>query len=274
MIEFIGAFLLFYLWHGMGITVGYHRLLAHRALRSNKFFEYFFVAGGYLAYQGSPIWWSGIHRAHHKYSDTELDPHSPKFGLLHSLFGWMLSGKYPEHIDPNAHCKDLVDDPLYKILECGGSPATASLLNLIVNIIYRSALWLVFGWQIALASLLASIMVFQIPLMLNVVCHIPKLGYKNFATRDDSVNVWWVGLLGLGEGWHNNHHAFPGSAQSGLRWHELDISWITIQIGQKLGMVSKANVPSGFTRKLAIRKGALLRLERFKKIRQRREKVA
>lgn len=270
MIEFIVAFLLFYLWHGMGITVGYHRLLSHRSFRCNRAFEYFWVLGGYMTYQGSPIWWSAIHRAHHRYADTRLDPHSPQDGIWHSLYGWMLSGKYPEHIDPNVACKDLIKDPLYRLLECGGNPAMASLVNLIVNIAFRLGLWALFGWQIALACTLASAAVFNVPQMLNVICHIPKAGYKNFGTKDDGVNVWWVAVLAMGEGWHNNHHAYPGSAQSGFRWFEFDVSWMTIQLGKALGMVSWANVPSGYGR----RKGALLRLKRVRALRQRRETVA
>jgi stearoyl-CoA desaturase (delta-9 desaturase) len=275
MIEVLAAFLLSYWWHGTGITVGYHRLLSHRSFRCKKAFEYFFVAGGYLAYQGSPIWWSSIHRAHHKYSDTPLDPHSPKVhGIKHALVGWMLGGKYPEHIQADVYCPDLVKDPIYRVLECGGSPARASLVNLIINIIYRGGLWLLLGWQVAVASLVASLMVFLVPQMLNVICHMPKLGYRNFGTNEDSVNVWWVGLLGLGEGWHNNHHAFPGCPQSGLRWFELDVSWLTIKLGKALGLVTTANVPKAFLQKLATRKGALLRLERFRAIRRARPVTA
>lgn len=270
MVEFLIAFVFFYWWNGTGVTVGYHRLLSHRSIRCTKAFEYFFVLGGYLTYQGSPIWWSAIHRAHHRFAETEKDPHSPRQGLAHALYGWMLLGKYPDHIDPKVSCPDLVKDPIYKLLECRGNLPMASLLNLVINIMFRAGLWFFLGWQVALASLITSIMVFQVPLMLNVICHFPNLGYKNFVTNDDGVNVWWVGWLGLGEGWHNNHHAFPGSAQTGLRWFEFDVSWHTIQVGKLLGQVSFANVPSGFSGKLRQRKGALLRLKRIKQIRLQR----
>ena len=76
------------------------------------------------------------------------------------------------------------------------------------------------------------------PLLLNVACHIPKLGYKNYDTGDDSVNVWWVALLTIGEGWHNNHHAFPGSARSGLRRFEIDLSWLMIRFMKLIGLIS------------------------------------
>jgi fatty-acid desaturase len=274
-LEFFAAFVLFYLWHAMGITVGYHRLLSHRSFRCHKLFEYFWVLGGYMTYQGSPIWWAAIHRAHHKFSDTDLDPHSPRKGLAHALYGWLLLGKYPDHIDPNVQCKDLIHDPIYKVLECGGSNPKASLLNLVINIVFRTMLYMLFGWKIALANVVASGIVFNVPQMLNVICHLSRQGYKNFSTGDDSVNVWWVGILAAGEGWHNNHHAFPGSAKTGLRAHELDLSWLTIRLGKKLGWVTAVNVPTRFTRrKIAIKHGALNRLSNQKAIRHKRHKVA
>jgi len=203
--------------------------------------EYFFVLGGYLAYEGSPLWWAAIHRAHHKYVDTKLDPHSPRFGLLHSYFGWLFELSYPPHIDPHTQCKDLAADPIYTFLECRGNLQAMNFLCLGSNMAFRGIIWALFGWQAALASLLASFAVMQIPLLLNVVCHIPKAGYKTFAMEDDSVNVWWIGLFGFGEGWHNNHHAYPGSARNGMLPHEVDFSWLTIKGLQKLGLVSWLN---------------------------------
>ncbi|HEY9714495.1 MAG TPA: fatty acid desaturase, partial [Chroococcales cyanobacterium] len=99
-----------------------------------------------------------------------------------------------------------------------------------------------FGWQVALASLLAGLAVLQIPLMLNVFCHMPRLGYRNYGSTDDSVNVWWVGLLAMGEGWHNNHHAAPGSAKTGMRFWELDVSWLIIRTMKRFGLISRMNV--------------------------------
>ena len=108
---------------------------------------------------------------------------------------------------------------------------------------FRVLLLLAFGWQTALASLLAGFAVLQIPLMLNVICHMPRLGYKNYATADDSVNVWWVGILAMGERWHNNHHASPGSAKSGMRWWEVDVSWLVIDLMRQLNLVTRVNLP-------------------------------
>lgn len=237
LITFLLTFLLFYAWHMMGVTIGYHRLLSHRSFRCAKIAEYFWVLGGYLAFEGSPIWWATIHRAHHRYTDTPLDPHAPKFGWMNAYYGWIFHSSYPCHIAPEVQGKDLVKDPLYRFLEQDGHWERAHALAVIINLGLRVILFFCFGWTVALASLLAAGLVQQVPLLLNVVCHIPKLGYKNFKTDDDSVNVWWVAALTAGEGWHNNHHAFPGSARSGFKHYEIDPSWLVIRLMKSIGLV-------------------------------------
>lgn len=241
MLEFLIVFALSYVWHAMGVTIGYHRLISHRSFKCPKFVEHFWVLGGYLAFEGSPLWWATIHRAHHKYSDTPLDPHSPKNGLFNSHTGWMLKDKYPAEFSAERNAKDLISDPIYRFLDQGGSWRKNHSLCLALNLIVRATILVFFGWQAALASLLAGLVVLQIPLALNVLCHIPKLGYKNYNSKDDSVNVWWIGLLAMGEGWHNNHHAAPGSARTGMRPWEFDASWQTIKLMKSLGLVSRVN---------------------------------
>jgi stearoyl-CoA desaturase (delta-9 desaturase) len=239
LLTFITAFVVFYVWHMLGVTVGYHRLLSHRSFKCPKIVEYFWVLGGYLAFEGSPIWWATIHRAHHRWDDQPLDPHSPRQrGWMYAFSGWIKEGSYASHIDPGTQSKDLVKDPLYRFLEQGGSWGKAHQLAAFLCLSFRVALLLCFGWVIALASLTSGFIVMQIPLLLNVVCHIPKLGYKNFSTDDDSVNVWWVAFLTCGEGWHNNHHAFPGSARSGLKRSEIDVAWLTIRLMKSLKLIS------------------------------------
>lgn len=241
MLEFIALFILFYFWHALGVTIGYHRLLSHRSFSCPKAVEYFWVLAGYLAFEGSPIWWATIHRTHHRYVDTPLDPHAPKYGLFNAHLGWLMRTEYASHVDPEVHAKDLLKDRLYVFLEQGGDWHRAHALVIAIALAFRVVLLLLFGWQCALASLLAGLAMLQIPLMLNIACHARRLGYRNFATQDDSVNVWWVGLLAMGEGWHNNHHAFPGSARSGWRWFEFDLSWIVISAMKRLGLVARVN---------------------------------
>lgn len=241
MFEFIALFLGFYVWHALGVTVGYHRLISHRSFACPKWVEYLLVLPGYLAFEGSPIWWATIHRAHHRYSDTALDPHSPKNGLREAHYGWITHKDYPAHINPYTQARDLVNDPLYSLLDPKGSWDQKHWTCLAVCLAFRLLIWVCFGWKAALASLLAGGAVQQIPLLLNVVCHLPRFGYKTYAVSDDSVNVWWVALLAMGEGWHNNHHAAPGSAKTGMLAWEVDVSWWTICLMKRLGLVSRVN---------------------------------
>ncbi len=262
MTEFLVVFLALYIWHGLGVTIGYHRLLSHRSFTCIKPLEYFFVLGGYLAFEGSPIWWATMHRAHHRHVDTELDPHSPRFGgVWNAYVGWTMYKTYPEHIDPNTQGKDLLKDPIYRFLDQGGDWTKAHMLNFAFGIGLRVAMYFVFGWQVALASILASVAVLQIPLLLNVVCHMPKAGYKNYGGADDSVNVWWVAVLAMGEGWHNNHHMFPGSARSGLKLHEIDVSWIILRVCKWfnwVGYMNEAVVPRFEAKQFAAKQKAAL----------------
>lgn len=243
-LEFIGLFIVFFVVHTVGITFGYHRLLSHRSFVCIKPLEYFFVLCGYLAFEGSPIWWATIHRAHHRHHDTPLDPHSPRNGILYAHFGWLGERKYAEHIDPHTQSQDILKDPIYRFLEQGGDLRRGHHLSFAIGLTFRAILWALFGWQVALASLLAGLCVMQTPLWLNVVCHIRQFGYRSFATTDDSVNCWWVAVLTMGEGWHNNHHAFPGSARMGAKWFEFDPTWVVISFFKKIGWVTKANVPA------------------------------
>jgi len=244
MFQFAATFAGSYIWHILGVTIGYHRLLSHRSFSCPKFVEYFWTLPAYLAFEGAPIWWATIHRAHHRYVDTPLDPHSPRNGLAHAWLGWLFDRHYPEHINPETQAKDLLKDPIYSFLEQDGDWWKSYALCATINILFRMAIFVRFGWIPATASMLAGLTVLQVPVMLNVFCHMSKLGYRNFNTPDDSVNVWWVALLAMGEGWHNNHHALPGSAQSGIKETEIDVSWMIIRAMEKMGLVTRVNTPS------------------------------
>ena len=238
MVTFFTVLFFSFYWHGLGVTVGYHRLLSHRAYRCPKFVEYFWVIAAYLALEGSPAWWAAVHRAHHKFADTPDDPHSPRDGKKHAYYAWMFK-QDPHIINVPMLCPDILRDPFYRVLEKGDDP-----LLLVVNIGFRVILYFLFGWQVALASLIGGLMILQVPLILNLFCHMPTLGYRNFATANDAMNVWWVALLAGGEGWHNNHHAFPSSARHGLARHEFDLTWTIIKIQCFLGLSSHCYTPS------------------------------
>jgi stearoyl-CoA desaturase (delta-9 desaturase) len=243
LLEFILLFVAFYVWHILGVTIGLHRLLAHRAFRCVKPVEHFWVSGAYLAFHGSPIWWASIHRAHHRYVETPLDPHAPSQGIV-KAYTFFTPFKYNEEVGTISKNKDLVADPIYRFLEQGGNWKTGYALNVFLCLLFRAVLWAAFGPIVAGASLLAGVFALNMPLALNVICHIKRLGYRNFETQDDSVNVWWMAIFTLGDGWHNNHHAFPASTRSGVKWYEVDPSWLTLCLLRKLRLVSTMNETS------------------------------
>ncbi|MBX9670965.1 MAG: fatty acid desaturase [Candidatus Obscuribacterales bacterium] len=241
---FLIAFVFFYFWHTFGISIGYHRLLTHRAVQCVKPLEYFFVIGGYLALEGSPVWWACMHRAHHRYADTDLDPHTPRKGIKYAYNGWLGKRDYPDHLSPQRQCSDIINDPLYSWLEQDGHLRKASQLCFWLNVGFRVLLLFTLGPAVAIASLLAAIISHQQPLIINTVCHLPdRFGYRNFDTKDDSINVWWLAVATVGESWHNNHHTFPGSAKFGLKAHEFDASWVLLKMFQSIGLVKKINQP-------------------------------
>lgn len=231
------SFLVLTLWHVMGVSIGYHRLLTHRSFVTFKPVEYFWVIGGYLALEGSPIWWACMHRAHHKYADTELDPHSPRYGIKHAFNGWLGKKEYPPYLSPAKHCSDLVHDPLYKFLEAGGDLRKMSKRCVAINVAFRFVLLALFGLPVFVGSVLAGVVGHVLPLGINVLCHM--YGYRNFNVKDDSTNLWWYALITGGEAWHNNHHAHPGSARFGLRWFELDSSWFVIKLMRTVGLIAR-----------------------------------
>lgn len=230
----------FYLWHTFGVTIGLHRLLSHRSFKCPKAVEYFFVSGAYLAYHGAPIWWATIHRTHHRFVDTPLDPHSPKQGILQAYFFYR-GFRYPEHMDPKKICPDLWKDPIYRWLERGDDWRLAYVKCVFFSLALRGVIFYLFGFEAMMASFLAGFLAWNMPLILNIMCHIPRLGYRNFAVADDSVNNHFFGIVALGDGWHNNHHAHPGSSQMGLKKHEFDASWFLLKCLQKVGLVYTIN---------------------------------
>jgi len=236
--EFFLWFIIQWLWMGIGITAFYHRKLTHRGFDCPRWLEYIFVTGGYLSMQGAPIPWVYTHKLHHRYSDTDRDPHTPKKGFYYSLLSWIWSSRslYTEE-QINKEMADLIKDPYYKFLGVGRFPARP-WLNLSSCILYRLIILFLFGPTAFLASMLAWVMVFFAPQLVNTFCHLPKFGYKSHKTKDDSVNVWWVALLSFGEGWHENHHFYPRAAKHGRKWWEFDITWLFIQLLGKLKLAS------------------------------------
>ncbi|HEY9792041.1 MAG TPA: fatty acid desaturase [Candidatus Obscuribacterales bacterium] len=243
MTTFLIAFLLSYLYHGFGVTVGYHRLLSHRSFKCPTWLEYLIVSGGYLGFEGSPVSWVATHRVHHRYTDEEGDPHRPADGFWHAFAGWLvepkvvMSGQQIEQV-----CPDLWRDPVYKAIDFDHTRKHA-LVCLISCIVFRVVILVLFGPWALLGNLLGVASTFVGPFWVNSVCHLANVGYKNFGTTDKSRNVPWVGLWALGEGWHNNHHAAPQSARHGIRPFEIDISWMFIKFLSLIGLATNVRLP-------------------------------
>lgn len=240
---FFTAYALFYLYHGLGITLGYHRLLSHRSLHLPKWLEYLIISGGYLSLEGSPIFWVTTHRLHHRYSDHEGDPHSPMDGLWHAFVAWMwaptviVTAEESRLISP-----DLYRDPIYRVLHCGHT-SWDGILCLALAAVFRVVIYLLFGPLVLFANLAATLTAFLGPLLVNSVGHLRRFGYESYNCGDDSRNVWFVALLSLGEGWHNNHHAFPQSARHGLKVLEVDPTWLVIRVLKAIGVAKEIRLP-------------------------------
>lgn len=197
---------------------------------------YLIVSGGYLCLMGSPIVWVGVHRLHHQKSDIEGDPHSPNDGFWHAMFGWMF-GMRDVQTDEELQraAGELMQSPFLRALGTEHKPMQAQLC-LAVNIVVRLIMLAIFGWVPVVANTLAMLTIFISTQCVNAVCHLKTAGYRLHDTRDDSRNVWWVAILTLGEGWHNNHHAVPRSARHGMAWWELDVTWCAIWLLEKFGL--------------------------------------
>jgi sn-1 stearoyl-lipid 9-desaturase len=229
-----------YLYHGLGITLGYHRLLAHRALRLPKLLERAIVLGGYLALQGSPMVWVGVHRLHHWKPDREGDPHSPQDGVFHALITWMFKAHRLQSTEELRQVTDdLTRDNLYRFL---GSEHNLSqvIVCLFICVFSRVALFWSCGGDAVIGNVSATFTVLCMTLFVNVGCHVQAPGaYRNFDTCDNSSNFWVLGLLALGEGWHNNHHASPGCARHGKYAIEFDATWYAIRLLEVLGLAQR-----------------------------------
>jgi stearoyl-CoA desaturase (Delta-9 desaturase) len=230
-----------YLVSALGITVGYHRLLTHRAFQTHRPMEYALAAAGSMAVQGPVIDWVADHRKHHAHTDEEGDPHSPHVGhgsglagLWHAHVGWLFEAN--GQADRRKYAPDLMDDRGMRWL----NRTFPGLVGLSLLIPFGLGLLLtggsIVGGLTALlwGGLVRIFFVHHITWSINSICHFH--GARRFDTDDHSTNVWWLSLASLGEAWHHNHHAFPRSAFHGLRWWELDPSGLVIRAMKRIGL--------------------------------------
>ncbi len=224
--------ILYWITGGLGITLGFHRLVSHRSFKTPKWLEYFLVLCGTLACQGGAIAWIGLHRIHHKYSDTAPDPHDSNKGFWWSHMGWMLH-EIPADEEIARFTQDIADDPFYKFCQNYFVP---------IQIVLGLILYAMGGWPFVIWGIFVRlVLVFHSTWFVNSATH--KFGYVSHESHDNSKNCWWVALLTFGEGWHNNHHAYQYSARHGLKWWEVDLTWMTIRLLQILGLATNIKLP-------------------------------
>lgn len=242
----VGCFLAEY-----GITMGYHRLVVHKAYEPHPALKAVVLALGSMAFQGPVINWTSVHTKHHAFSDQEGDPHSPTIsGFMYAHFEWLLEMSTPNMLAViekwgGRYKKDPMVvwfDKTFLFWGLGSLVLPGLIAFVFVG-----------GWHAALmgfiwGGLVRVFITSHITWSVNSVCH--YIGGRMFATTDKSRNNLIVGLLALGEGWHNNHHAFPSSAFHGMKWWQLDVTGLSILLFEKLGLVTKVvHIPASLIEK-------------------------
>lgn len=221
-----------YLLTGFGITVGFHRFATHRSFKTNPVVEFVLLALGSMAVEGQVLQWVATHWKHHRLADKPGDPHSPLEGLVHAHIGWMFDSDAKG--DPKRDAKHLLNDRVALFVH------RTVLVWMAVGLVVP---FLIDGWRgLIWGGLVRILLTHHVTWSVNSICH--QFGRRAFDTPDHSRNEWVVGLLGLGEGWHNNHHAFPESAFHGLRWYEIDLSGYLVRGLEKIGLTSEVRRPS------------------------------
>lgn len=225
------ALILHWVTGGLGITLGWHRLLTHRSFQTPKWLEYFFAFCGSLACEGGVIEWVGLHRNHHMHSDQEQDQHNSGRGFWWSHMGWMLF-EVPAKAEVQRLTKDINSDPVYQFLDKYFFP---------IQVAFGLLLYALGGWPFVVWGIFVRlVLVYHCTWFVNSATH--QFGYRTYESGDRSTNCWWVALLTYGEGWHNNHHAFPHSARHGMAWWEIDTTWMMIRLLQWLGLAEKVRL--------------------------------
>lgn len=249
---FLTMFLVAWAISGMGVTIGFHRLLTHNSFETFRPIRAMWMFFGALSVEGSPLVWCAVHRKHHAHSDHLGDPHSPHLygkgfwnalkGFWYGHCGWLMTQHWSKP-DLKRYVPDLLQDKLLVMVD------KMYYIWVILSLALPTAIGalITMSWQGALLGLLwgglARIFIgHHITWSINSVCHI--FGKRHFRTTDRSTNNLICALLGWGEGWHNNHHAFPTSARHGLFWWQFDASWLVILGMQKLGLAWNVKLPT------------------------------
>jgi len=224
--------LLLYFVRMWAITAGYHRYFSHRSYKTSRVFQFLLAFLGQSSAQRGVIWWSAVHRHHHLYSDTEHDVHSPRHhGFWYAHVGWIFN---PKNAKPDyGTVRDLTKYPELVLLD-KFTYTPAFLLGF--------AMWLLGGWPMLVVGFFwSTIVLYHCTFFINSLAH--EMGSQRYLTGDDSRNNFWLALITLGEGWHNNHHHYQSSTRQGFRWWEVDISYYVLKVMSWFGLVWELRAP-------------------------------
>ena len=230
----LAATILWWVAGSVGIGVGYHRLLTHRGFQAPKWLEYTLSVLGTLALQSGPLTWVTTHRLHHAFTETDKDPHSPRHGTYWAHMGWIFRGTAQNQswATMMRYSPDLTRDRFQVAL---------NKYYYVPTLITAAILFAIGGWTMVLWAIgLRTVFGWHMTWLVNSATHL--WGTRRFETRDDSRNNALIAAVSFGEGWHNNHHAFPRSAKHGLSWYQIDINWIQIWLMEKAGIVKDVYV--------------------------------
>jgi stearoyl-CoA desaturase (delta-9 desaturase) len=218
------------------ITAGYHRYFAHRSYRLGRVAQFVMAFGGASAAQKGPLWWAGNHRDHHRYTDTERDPHTPRKGFWWSHVGWVLCSKYSQRDDERI--RDFAAYPELRFLDRHDwmAPWTVGAASFLIG--GWSGLWIGFFGS--------TVLLWHATFAVNSFSHV--FGRRRYRTPDSSRNNLVVALLTGGEGWHNNHHHHPASARQGFKWWEIDVTYLVLRSLAAVGIVRDLRQPTAAAR--------------------------
>jgi stearoyl-CoA desaturase (delta-9 desaturase) len=226
----LGAFL--YVVRMFGVTAGYHRYFSHRSFKTSRWFQFALAFLAQSSTQKNVLWWASIHRHHHKHSDTEFDIHSPRHrGFWYSHFGWIFDVRN-DGTDASA-VPDLAKYPELRFL---------MRFEQVPSVLLAVGTFLWMGWTgLVVGFFWSTVVLYHGTFFINSLAHVH--GKQRYVTGDDSRNNWWLAIITLGEGWHNNHHAYQRSARQGFRWYEVDITFYILTAMSWVGLVRDLGKP-------------------------------
>lgn len=232
----ISLFLVWMFLNGVGLTVGYHRLLSHNSFECPLWTKRLLAFLGAQSLMGRPQVWVAVHRRHHQVVDEQgVDPHTPLDGFYYAHQGWIVAGVEAVAEEHRKLAADLDDDWFFRALDRETTESFPWLISAIIC-------YMLGGWTgVMWGAVFKTVYVWQTTWCINSVCHV--FGSQPYEIPEHAGNVWWLGILAFGEGWHNNHHAFPDAAYVGHHWWQMDPAGYVIWAMERVGLAWNVKRP-------------------------------